>query len=259
MYNGRNIAAVFDGSYEGLLTVIHAHYYDKLNPVQLVPEDRYQQTLDTEYLYIATDYAKADQVILGIRKKFAPESEQHLFSAFLSEEAPYMELYRYALLAFKMGRSVDAYEQLDYVLKVHKLSRYVSHEAHLLTGFCRFVETDTGILYADISPVNHVITLLAEHFKDRLMNQSWLIHDVKRGIAAAYDGRDYAIESVPKNAQVVWGAEEEKFQALWRTFFDTIGVKERHNKKCQQNHLPLRFRSHMTEFKGAIPKPRPVP
>ena len=36
--------------------------------------------------------------------------------------------------------------------------------------------------------------------------------------------------------------------AQWRAFLEGVTIKERINPEAQRNHLPLRFRSQMTEF-----------
>ena len=41
---------------------------------------------------------------------------------------------------------------------------------------------------------------------------------------------------------------EEKFQNLWKTFFDSVAIKSRKNKKLQQQTVPLIYRTYMTEF-----------
>ena len=43
-------------------------------------------------------------------------------------------------------------------------------------------------------------------------------------------------------------AGEEAYEMLWKTFFETVAIRERTNLNCQKNHLPLRFRPYMTEF-----------
>lgn len=249
MHYGRDIAAVFDDSYEGLLSVVYAHYYDKLNPVTVVADKRYQQALDTEYLFIPTEYEKAAKVQNAIRNKISADAEQQLYYTFLADgEERYFDMYRYILLGFKVGADVDRYEQIDYVLRIHKLSKYVGGEAHLLKGFCRFAETEGGVYYAKISPVNNVLPILAEHFIDRLMCQQWLIHDTNRNIAAVYDGHDYLIDDVPTRAYVRLSDDEKDYQGLWSAFFTSIAVTERKNKKLQRNNLPMRFRKNITEF-----------
>jgi probable DNA metabolism protein len=164
-----------------------------------------------------------------------------------------MDLFRYALLGFKVGAAVDDYLREDYVVRVRHLSRHATHEAHMWKGFCRFAETKQGVYYAEITPKHHVLELLAEHFRERFMNHPWIIHDKKHRLAAVYNGEDYIIESVPAHATAVYTDEEEKVQELWRMFFTTIGIKERTNKKLQRQNGALYFRGDMVEFKPKTP------
>jgi probable DNA metabolism protein len=41
---------------------------------------------------------------------------------------------------------------------------------------------------------------------------------------------------------------EEKFQKLWKLFFENVTIKKRKNLKLQQNFVPLLYRKYMTEF-----------
>ena len=244
-------ALTFDGSYEGFLCVVYAYYYEKISPLNIQTEGEFQQLLDTEEYYIATDYKKAARVQAGIRKKISAKAGEYLACAFLAaDEERYMHMFRYIVLGFKVGAMVDNHLQQDYVTGVHKRARYVSREAHLLCGFCRFAETKAGVFYCEISPVNNVLPILAEHFKDRMMNQAWLIHDKKRNQAAAYDGNRYVISNVPKHVgkEVEYAEKEAQIQDLWRCFFNVLAIEERKNKKLQRNMLPLHFRKWMTEF-----------
>ena len=245
----KELAVVFDGTIEGFLCIVFAHFYDKLIPAFIQVEGQYQNALFAEEFYVPTDYDKAEKVRHGIRKKISPQAENYLSYAFLSEnEDCYMDLFRYLLLGFKIGRSVDSYLQLDYVLAVHKMARYVGREAHLLNGFSRFAETKQGVFYCEISPVNNVLHILAEHFSDRMMNQAWISHDKKRDQAAVYNGEYYVIGKVPKAAKIEYNDKEVQIQNLWHAFFSSVSIKERENKKLQRNLLPLYFRKSMLEF-----------
>jgi len=42
----------------------------------------------------------------------------------------------------------------------------------------------------------------------------------------------------------------DKYEQLWKTFFETIAIKERTNPKCQRNLMPLWIRAHMNEFQS---------
>ncbi|WP_303394159.1 DUF4130 domain-containing protein, partial [[Ruminococcus] torques] len=47
---------------------------------------------------------------------------------------------------------------------------------------------------------------------------------------------------------------ERKYEFLWKRFFHSVSIKERENPKCQQAHLPFRYRGEMTEFSCAEDK-----
>ena len=247
----RELAVLFDNSFEGFLCILFAYYYEDILPLNIQADQSYQLTLDAEEYYIATDYDKAMRVEKGIKRKISRQAFDNLYSAFLTEnEDIYMDMFRYAVLGFRVGEAVDSHLQEDCVLAVHKNARYVGRETHLLTGFCRFKETDEHVFYCEISPVNNVLHLLAEHFSERMSNQAWVIHDKKRGIAAIFDGSKYIIGAVPTNVKLQYSDKEEAIQDLWKSFFDTLAIKERRNKKLQRNFVPLYFRKWMLEIQS---------
>jgi len=245
----RDVSVLFDGSLEGFLCIFHAYYYEGMNPLIIQEEDSHQPTLDTEEYYVRTDIDQAHRVQLAIRKKISKDAEYNIANAFLAGEPDrFMALFRYVVLGFKLGRKLDDHLQEDCVLRVHKLSRYVGREAHLLTGFCRFAETEGQIYYCGIEPVNDVLQILAHHFSDRMMNQAWIIHDKRRDKAAFYNGEEYVVAHVPKDANIRYSDSEEHIQDLWTTFFHSVNIKERKNPKVQRNLIPLYFRKSMVEF-----------
>ena len=249
MADRKELAITFDGSYEGFLCIVFSYYYDGISPLCIQPEDEFQQTLDSEEFFIATDYEKARKVQAGICEKISPQVENTLFYASLAEkEERFMDMFRYLLLGFKVGDEVDSHLHQDFVLSVHKKARYVGREAHLLNGFCRFAETKQGVYYCSVTPVNNVLAILAEHFKDRMMNQAWIIHDKKRHRAAVYDGKQCIIGDVPQSIRMEYSDKEQQIQDLWKAFFAAVTIKERINKNLQRNNLPLYFRKSMVEF-----------
>ncbi|MDR1560188.1 MAG: TIGR03915 family putative DNA repair protein [Clostridiales bacterium] len=248
------LTAIFDGSLDGFLSVVYSCYYDK-RPYDYVYEDGvYQQQLDSDYFYVPTEPARSVRVMEAIGKRVSQDAQTNVcYCCLANDKERFTSLLRYVRLGFKAGAAADNYLQDPHVLKVHKLVQYVLREAHLLTGFCRFKETKSGVYYASISPVNNALPILAEHFRERLMNQPWVIHDTARGIAAVYDCNDYRIDPVKNSPHVDCSDDEARFQELWRAFFDSVAIKERLNKDLQRNLIPLRFRKHVTEFQNNSP------
>jgi probable DNA metabolism protein len=242
------VSVLFDGSFDGFLNVVYAFYYDKITPIHIQTEEFYQQTIDSEPFYIATDMKKTARVLEGIKNKISNDAAYRLYNASLASDTDYMDMFKYVLLGFKMGEKVDSFLQNDAVRNVHSYARAVGREAHKLSGFCRFAETKQGVYYCVITPINYVLAPLAEHFSDRFMNQNWIIHDKKHGMAAVYNGYEYVIVDAPEHAQMDLTESEEHIQNLWCTFYETIGIKERMSYKRQRQVLPLYFRGNMTEF-----------
>ena len=42
--------------------------------------------------------------------------------------------------------------------------------------------------------------------------------------------------------------ENDSYTDMWKVFFDTIAIKERTNKKCQDNLFPMWARKHAVEM-----------
>ena len=47
------------------------------------------------------------------------------------------------------------------------------------------------------------------------------------------------------------GAEERRYQDLWRRFYDTIAVEGRINPQLRRGNMPMRYWPNMTEFQPA--------
>ena len=247
----REVLVLFDGSFDGFLTVVFHCYYEKLSPVGVLDESGGQLTIDCQPHRIDTDAQKADRVLRGIGEKISMDAAARIYYAFLTpDESRFMALLRYIRLGFKVGGIVDSHLKDSAVLKVHQLAKQAGREAHLLLGFCRFSETTQGVFYCSITPKNNVLPIVAEHFCERLMNQAWVIHDKTRGLAAVYDGKKYIIADVPTDAIYDLADGEEETRSLWLAFFDNLTIKERYNQKVQRNLLPLYFRKNMAEFVG---------
>jgi len=249
---------IFDGTFEGFLTAVFDVYYQKVNPVVIQKADEMQLTLDSEVHYVTTDIKQAARVFSGIKEKVSDTAASYVYHAFLSgEDEKYMDMLSYIKLGFKLGHMVDSHLKEDCVRRVHKLSKHVGREAHLLHGFARFAETKNGVLYCPISPKNDILHLVADHFVGRLMNEQWVIHDKSRNKAAVYNRSDYIITDVPKDANVQYAEGEEETQELWTAFFNALAIESRKNHKLQRQLLPLYFRKNMTEFLPPLQQDKP--
>jgi probable DNA metabolism protein len=127
------------------------------------------------------------------------------------------------------------------------INRRLEFEVHRLLGFVRFRQVEGGIFYSAISPDNNVLELIAPHFAERLADQMWIIHDVKRELAALYNMKNWMISEfsvcdVPRDTR-----EERQYAGLWKEFFNTLAIQSRHNPRLQRQFMPRRYWDHLTE------------
>jgi probable DNA metabolism protein len=240
---------VTDGSYDGLMTVVHGHYYEKWRPDDIV-SGMFQRRLDAEYFDVSTDAVNAERVMAAISLKISPKTAETCFYAFLSEDVSALyAIYHFLILGFSIGEDVVNFSQNAHVLKTVATARAVFREATRLIELARFTETETGVFYADISPKYNCLPLLAEHFSDRFMNMAWVVHDTSRSRALIYDTNECIITDTPKDARVALSADEQRYRELWKSFFKAVTNGQRKNPKLQRSLLPLYYRKHVTEFK----------
>ena len=111
---------------------------------------------------------------------------------------------------------------------------------------------ENGILFSEITPKNHILASLGDHFSNRFPLENWMIYD------KTY--KEFLVHKMQHDCVLVTGEEinweaagritekEKEYETLWKGFFESISIKERENPRCQRTHLPLRYRGDMTEF-----------
>lgn len=163
-------------------------------------------------------------------------------------------IWRYIGLALKVGPRLGTLLATDPVLSVSRIARQVAHEAHKFKGFVRFRELKSGFLYASIEPQADILELIAPHFADRIGNSPWMIHDLGRQAAMFCEhGRWRQARGIALEGAADPTAEEAEFSRLWQRYFQRMAIQERMNPGLQQQHVPLRVRTHLTEFQTVQP------
>lgn len=124
------------------------------------------------------------------------------------------------------------------------------------TGIAGFADGETGckkrlphreVLYAQIEPQNDLLELMADHFLERYRSDPFIIHDIQREKALFAGGGQWYIASLPADIAVRLSQGELMYRTLWKSYFDTIAIKERTNPRCQKNFMPMRYWNHLTE------------
>lgn len=241
---------LYDGSFEGIMTAIYEAYYRRQKPDYIISKDNLQYGLMDEYVYIESDEEKSNRVYESAVQKIGKEAVENVFYVYLSEDKNSGTLiYRYLRLGFKLGNRIDMNLANEDVFNILKLVRQVSFEVHRFKGLLRFVELKNGVFYAVMEPDNNILMLLVPHFKERLSDQSWIIHDVKRGTAALYNKEEWVITVLPEGITLNLSEREEFFQSIWKEYFKTIAIEERKNPRLQKNYMPVRYWKNLIEKK----------
>ncbi len=241
------IVYTYDGSFEGLLTCIYESYYRKEVPKKIMIDNN-QESFLINKVSIKTDKKKSSKVYKSIETKISNRALKNVFYAFFSEiKDVEIMIYKYLRLGWKIGGKVDRKHSDDIVLAIHDLKRKVSSESHALLGLARFQVLKDNIYYSKIEPKYNVVGLLAKHFLQRLNDQYWVIHDVKRNIGAFYNKDKWIIKDMNVKHELQFDEEEEEYQRLWKEYFNNIAIKNRINPKLQKRNMPMRYWKHLIE------------
>lgn len=248
---------VYDKSFEGLLTAVFDAYFRKTFPDVLLAEGTPLPLFYKEIVTVYTDGEKADRVWAGLRKKLSATALLCISACWLSElpEADAL-IFRYIRKVIDGPKSVEMNFGDPDVLDMSKLSKKVAQERLRVVQFIRFQKAVDGTFFGAIEPVYNVLPLAIAHFKDRFIDQKWLVYDLKREYGYYYDLETVTeVRFEEKTSHLLSGlldeslmAKDEKlFQQLWKTYFKSTTIKERINPKLHRQHLPVRFWKHLTE------------
>lgn len=228
--------------------LVHGH-----DQLRLEKEPIVQQTLFDQYIHVEPDAEKAGKVAKSIQRKISRDAYVTIHYACLAKEDMLDVMYRYLRIGFQVGSKINQMLTDPIVMQISEARRNVGNELHYWREFLRFESVDGNVYVSHFEPKNHVITYVANHFVERMPSEHWMIIDDTRGIAVVHpmDEEWYMVTLTAKQQERL--KETEKYQDIyadmWKTFFDTIGIKKRKNEKCQRNMFPIWMRKHATEFR----------
>ena len=249
MSDRRDIIYLYDGSFDGLLTAVFASFENREIPLAIEIDGNVQETLGADYFYPGTDEAKSRRVQNAILNRISKYSMKSVYLAYLSNAADKeMKILAYIRRCFQYGREVNSHLNDKYVAAVLDAARYVVNEAHKLKGFIRFSELDGGILYGEITPENRVLPCLIHHFTSRYPGMPFMINDLRHKECLVYNGRECVIREADAAPALRLTESELTHRRLWKEFYDTVEIKERHNEKCRMTNMPKRYWKHLTEM-----------
>lgn len=241
---------VYDGSLEGALSAVYQMFHDKGDMLinTLVSFEGLQYGFLDDICTCQTHPEWSNKVMHSILDTFGPEAFRRIGYAYLSEDVDFgTKLYRCLKSAYKQG--ARAMENLSdpHILALYKSYNAVARESHAMFGLIRFSELNKGIYYAHFEPTYDLLGLMVPHFKARLADQIWVIHDTKRKKAAFYNKETVHISDLDDLGALDFSNVEIDFQKMWRTYFDHIAILERKNPKLQRQKMPKKYWKFLTE------------
>lgn len=240
---------IYDGTFDGLLTAIYDAYYNKDFPEQIASQDKLIENFLITKVYIQTDEEKSKKVHDAVIEKISRTAMTNIMYAYLSEhENAGIYILEYLRFGFKVGKIADSYLADDRVNNINRLVTKVAREKHLLKGITRFRLLQNNIYYAPIEPQYNTTCLLGKHFADRMSDQIFVIHDVKRSYGVFYDKTKWFMSDIEMNKGIVLHENELFYQELWKQYFEGITIESRINPKLQSNHMPKRYWKYLIEM-----------
>jgi probable DNA metabolism protein len=239
---------LYDGSFEGFLTALHRSYTHKCIP-EVLTHEASKLNLLSEPVTIETDHDKARKVHNRITQHFPKKELDRIYHVFLCDDVPReRDLLIYIRMGFKDLKLLAALSH-PVVFAIEGYQKRLFSTVHKMNEFLRFEMLEEGTLYAKIAPPRNVIPLLGRHFVKRLKSDHFIIHDIKRGVIAVWDGSSLEMHDVLEAIPPTLHKDEQKYQSLWKIFFNHVSIESRENLKQQRNFVPLLYRGLMTEFK----------
>lgn len=248
---------LYDGSFEGFLSVIFESYAHKIIPDAIYPEELFQEQFFVEKTVVQSSPENATRVWKGWQKKLRKGMEHIPYLAFLSgEQKMEIKLLYFARKSFESNKALDTNFSDPTVVDIRKAAKRVSFESMHMQQFVRFQRTKDDIYFCGIQPRYDVLPLNIDHFKDRFADQQWLIYDIKRDYGFYYNLQN--VEEVILNDKTfdcqngrvplnILQDEEAIYERMWNNYCQSITIRERLNLKLQKQHMPKRFWKFLPE------------
>ena len=239
--------AIYDGSFESFLTLVHDVYYKKIQ-LEAILKEKPQTLVFDEFYEVIADEIKSERVLNALKEKFTKENFERLLHIFMCDSKSFeIDLLSYIITGFKNQEALENIN-LPYIFSLHAMQKELFHVYHKMSGFLRFEELEDSTLYAKIQTKYNVLYFLGKHFSKRLNNENYIIHDMQRKLAFIHTKDFIGVRKVADFDLPLHSASEEKFQKLWKTFFQSVTIQSRENKKLQRQTVPLLYRTYMSEF-----------
>ncbi len=247
---------IYNGSFDNFFTAVFEVYEYKFKHADIRKEVLSNASLFAETHIVHDNKEKALRVIKSLQQKITPLEFRNVYKAFLSE-LPGIEniLLHYIQYIIQSTNSVERNFGNADVLMINQTAKKVDREKHRMKAFIRFQKTKDELYYAIVQPDFNVLPLIVKHFKDRYVDQNWLIYDVRRKYGLYYDKQTVSEVNInfdkdfhnKTSLQTIQDDKEDLYQSLWQTYFSNVNIKARKNMKLHIQHMPKRYWKYLIE------------
>ena len=249
------LAIHYDSSFDGFLSVVFEIYRQHLDVGDIVPVRPYAAEgaaapdLFLQPFRIETDEDSARRLRRAVLNMAGEDILSLLDCAFRSEE-PGIEMKIFAYLRKLFAGDSRGYARnptSDEMLPLFTVARSVRREQGFMLGAVRFGKAPDGMYISAIEPRYNVVDMLAPHFRSRFPNGRWAIVDVHRRYGVCYEGGQVQLVSVDDPEAIAGVERSDEFARMWKSYYDSMAIKERLNPELLKRCLPVRYWKHLTE------------
>jgi len=247
---------LFDGTYAGFLCCVFDSFTRKEPEVIPLLSGEQPADLFKAQRTVTTDVESAERVQKGLEKHLGVTTAQDFYRVFLSEDRKaWLAAFRLIRQIFTTGPAILQNFGNDEVICFSLTLKKVHRERHRMKAFIRFQKSSGGLFFAVVEPDFDVLPLIADFFRKRYADQSWLIWDNQRKYGLLYDQITVSTVqlSPEEKAALTTGVtltldeRDEHFQRLWKQYFQSTHIEARKNLKLHLRHVPKRYWKYLPE------------
>lgn len=252
--DGPELACLYDGSLEGLLSAVFWAYEAHQNPTEVVDERVFQPRLGQRTVPVATDYERALRVRRGVERAVGPAAFSAIARAAACDDygagTTVYRFIRYAMARPASMRSVPVLDELanPRVQSLVELARRTSNECERMRQFIRFSHLENGVWFARCNPGASVVPFVMGHFAARLNDQPFIIYDEAHQLAGVHHDGSWSLVAGEIALPASPTAHDREMEEAWKRFYDALLVDARYNPELRRAFMPMRLWRNLAEL-----------
>lgn len=233
----------YDGSFDGLFTVIFEKYHE-IGKCEISVKTDQVNFLESEE--IETDLVKAERVIKSVKDNIGEDFFADCYKVFKTKFEDKEETIAVTIRGCLTYGNMYLGSSKKGAVAFRSYIKNFGHEWHAYKGLTRFREIQDNYLLAEIEPEHDILQHVTSHFLDRMPAEKFIIYDKNRKKASlCINGNYEEVEILEMEA--VESAREEIFREAWIGFYDAIGIEERKNHKLMISNMPKKYWKYLPE------------